>query len=248
MHYNNNMDKYFKAKEIINNSSSIIVFSGAGISTSSGIPDFRSEKGIFSSKGFEVSPEQIVSHTYFYQNPSEFYRFYKEKMVYLNAKPSFAHSYFASLDNDKRRVIVITQNIDSLHTKAGNKIVYELHGSIYRNYCIKCHKSFTAEYVKSSKDVPLCDRCGSIIKPDVVLYEEPLDSLLIDSVISEMETSDTLIVLGTSLRVYPASSFLHYFRGNNIIVINKESIDYERNATLVFNEDIDTVIKKIKDA
>ncbi len=241
------MDKYLKLKQIIDESKSIILFSGAGISTESGIKDFRSENGLYNEKlSINVSPEEIISHSFFINHTKEFYDYYKEKMMPLNAKPNLAHYYFANLEKKNKRVIVITQNIDGLHQKANSTNVIELHGSIYRNYCTNCNKSFDAEYVKNSIGIPRCDKCNGIIKPDVVLYEEGLNEYDIQLAIAAMMTSETLIIVGTSLNVYPASGLIRYFKGKNIILINKQKTPYDNICDLVFNENIIDVIKKIQ--
>lgn len=241
------MNKYDELKRIIDHSSSIVVFTGAGISTPSGIPDFRSADGIYSQKRKDkYTPEEIISHTFFMNNPELFYEFYKEKMCYPNAKPNAAHKYFADLEKKGKNVTIVTQNIDNLHQEAGSNRVYELHGSVHRNYCERCGRLFGLKYVLSHKGVPLCDKCGGIIKPDVVLYEEPLDEQTINLAISAIMTCDTLIIVGTSLTVYPAAGFIRYFRGSNLVVINKDATSYDNMCDLVFNEDIIKVIENIK--
>lgn len=234
------MEKYNKLKDIINNSKSIVLFTGAGISVPSGIPDFRSDNGLYSEKvnGY-ITPEEIISHSYFMSHPKEFFEFYGNKMVYKNAKPNLAHKYFAGLDN----VIVVTQNIDNLHQEAGSKIVHELHGSVKRNYCMRCHKYYDLDEINEKK-VNYCN-CGGIIKPDVVLYEEPLNDRVVNAALNAISKADTIIVVGTSLTVYPAAAYLRYFRGDNLILINKSKTQYDHIANLVFNEDVVEVIKKI---
>jgi NAD-dependent deacetylase len=235
------MDKYKQLKEIIEKSEKIVLFTGAGISVPSGIPDFRSDNGLYNEKTDDfISPEQIISHSYFMFNPKKFFEFYGNKMVYKKAKPNLAHEYFARLDN----VIVVTQNIDNLHQEAGSKIVYELHGSVKRNYCMKCRKYYDLDDI-NEKEVNYCN-CGGIIKPDVVLYEEPLDDKVVYKAIEAINSCDTLIVVGTSLTVYPAAAYLRYFRGENLILINKSKTQYDHIANLVFNEDVVEVINKIK--
>lgn len=235
------MDKYKRLKEIIDSSQKIVLFSGAGISVPSGIPDFRSDSGLYNEKTEDfISPEEIISHSYFISNPKKFFEFYGNKMVYKKAKPNLAHLFFASKDN----VIVVTQNIDNLHQEAGSKKVYELHGSVKRNFCMKCHKYYDLHELDIKK-VNYCD-CGGIIKPDVVLYEEPLDDKVVFKAIEAISECDTLIVVGTSLTVYPAASYVRYYRGKNLILINKSKTQYDHFADLVFNEDIVEVINKIK--
>lgn len=238
-------DKIKKLKEIINNSKKIVIFSGAGLSTNSGIPDFRSADGLYNQKtNYNVRPEEIISHSFFMRYPEEFYEFYFSKMVYTNALPNKAHLYFASLEKNKE-VSVVTQNIDSLHQKAGSKNVYELHGSIMRNYCMKCHKFYSLNDILNLKPVPYCT-CGGLIKPDVVLYEEPLDETTITSSIKKISECDTLIITGTSLTVYPAAGFVQYFKGNNLVLINKSTTNYDNYATLVINDDICMVIDELE--
>lgn len=239
-------DKYQLLKSIIKQSNSIVVFTGAGISVPSGIPDFRSASGIYNQAWkITYSPEQIISHSFFLSHPEEFYEFYKEKMCYPNAKPNLAHLYFAELEKKGKNVSVVTQNIDGLHQAAGSTRVYELHGSIHRNYCMDCNKFYTLDDILKKKGVPHCDKCGDIIKPDVVLYEEGLDEMTIQYALSAIMTAEVMIVIGTSLKVYPAAGFIRYFKGKYLILINKEKTDYDQNCDLVFNEDVIEVIKKI---
>ena len=235
------MEKYQKLKKIIEESKKIVVFTGAGISVPSGIPDFRSDNGLYN-QGDYIRPEEIISHSFFVRYPKQFYEFYGNKMVYKDAKPNLAHTYFGNLANVSA---VVTQNIDNLHQLGGNKVVYELHGSVKRNYCIKCHKYYDLEEI-NPKEIPYCD-CGGIIKPDVVLYEEPLDTKVVMKAVKAIAEADTMIVIGTSLVVYPAASYLNYFKGQNLILINKSKTSYDGIADLVFNEDVIEVIKKIKD-
>jgi len=241
------MDKYQILKQMIKESRSIVVFTGAGISVPSGIPDFRSADGLYNQKtNLKVAPEQIISHSFFEKHPEDFFSFYKDKMVYPKAQPNIAHKYFADLEKENKNVIIVTQNIDGLHQKAGSSTVYELHGSVLRNYCEKCGRLFGADYVMKSNGVPHCDKCGGIIKPDVVLYEEQLDENTINLSLSAIMTCDTLIVVGTSLTVYPAAGFIRYFRGKNLIVLNKDATSYDNNCDLVINDDIENIIKRIK--
>ena len=240
-------NQYETLKQIIQESHSIVVFTGAGISVPSGIPDFRSADGIYNQKTkFKASPEDIISHSFFVSNTEDFYSFYKEKMCYPNAEPNIAHKYFADLEKKGKNVIVVTQNIDGLHQKAGSKTVYELHGTIHQNFCQRCGRMFGLDYVMNSKGVPHCDKCGGIIKPNVVLYEEGLDEDTISRSINAIMTCDTLIIIGTSLRVYPAAGFIRYFRGRYLVVINKDATSFDSNCDLVFNEDVTSVIKNIK--
>lgn len=241
------MSKYDALKDIINYARQIVVFTGAGISVPSGIPDFRSADGIYNQKtNLKASPEDIISHSFYKEHPEEFFEFYKDKMCYPSAEPNDAHKYFARLEKQGKNVIVITQNIDGLHQKAGSSIVYELHGNVHRNYCEECGRSFGLNYVLNYKGAPKCDKCGSDVKPDVVLYEEALNEDIINRSISAIMTSDVMIVVGTSLTVYPAAGFIRYFKGDYIIVINKEPTSYDNMCDLVFNEDVINVINKIK--
>lgn len=241
------MEKYEILQEIIDKSQSIVVFTGAGISVPSGIPDFRSADGIYNQKTkLHARPEEIISHSFFKRHPEEFYEFYKEKMVYPKATFNAAHKYFANLEHKGKRVIVVTQNIDGLHQKAGSTTVYELHGNVHRNYCEQCGRFFGLEYVMNHEGVPHCDKCGNIVKPDVVLYEEPLDQDIISRAISAIMTCDTLIVVGTSLTVYPAAGFIRYFRGSKLVVINKDETAYDNMCDLVINEDVVKVVKNLK--
>ena len=240
-------NQYETLKEIIKESRNIVVFTGAGISVPSGIPDFRSADGIYNQKTkFKASPEDIISHTFFVNNTEDFYSFYKDKMCYPKAEPNAAHKYFADLEKKGKNVIVVTQNIDGLHQKAGSSIVYELHGTIHQNFCQRCGRMFGLDYVMNATGVPHCDKCGGIVKPNVVLYEEGLDEDTISRSINAIMTCDTLIIIGTSLRVYPAAGFIRYFRGKYLVVINKDSTVYDSNCDLVFNEDVINVIKNIK--
>lgn len=240
------MNKYELLKSMINEGHQIVVFTGAGISVASGIPDFRSENGIYhSSENGETKPEEILSHSFFGKRTEEFYDFYRKKMLYGNAEPSLAHKYFANLEKQGKNVIIITQNIDGLHQEAGSSTVYELHGNVHRNYCQECNRLFGMKYIQNSDGIPHCDKCGGIIKPDVVLYDEPLNEDLIMRTISAIMICDILIVVGTSLMVYPAAGFLRYFRGKYLIVINKSETPFDNMCDLVINEDIESVIKKI---
>ena len=230
-----------KLKEIIDDSERIVFFGGAGVSTESGIPDFRSADGIYHQQ-YRYSPEQIVSHSFFMRNTEAFYEFYKDKMMFLEAKPNAAHLKLAQLEAEGKLKAVITQNIDGLHQAAGSKTVWELHGSIHRNYCQKCGKFYDASYVKHADGVPRCE-CGGLIKPDVVLYEEGLDPQVIDHSIRAIREADTLIIGGTSLVVYPAAGFIDYFRGKHLIVINKRATAKEVRAELTIAAPIGEVMK-----
>lgn len=233
-----------RLQEIIDDSENIVFFGGAGVSTESGIPDFRSADGIYHQQ-YRYSPEQIVSHSFFMRNTDAFYEFYKEKMMFLEAKPNAAHLKLAQLEAEGKLKTVITQNIDGLHQAAGSKNVWELHGSIHRNYCRKCGKFYDASYVKNADGVPRCE-CGGLIKPDVVLYEEGLDSGVIEHSIRAICEADTLIIGGTSLVVYPAAGFIDYFRGKHLVVINKSATAKEVRAELTIAAPIGEVMKGLK--
>ena len=241
-------EKIVQLSEIIRKSNNIVFFGGAGVSTSSGIPDFRSSVGIYSKKlNRNFTPEQAVSHTFFMKYPEEFFDFYKENLVYLDAKPSGCHNALAKLEEMGKLKAVITQNIDNLHQEAGSKKVYELHGSIHRNYCTKCHWFYDAEYIINYKGIPVCEKCGGIVKPDVVLYEEGLDDEIISGAIKAISNADTLIIGGTSLVVYPAAGLIDYFRGEKLILINKSVTSADHKADLVINDDIAKVMKEAVD-
>jgi NAD-dependent deacetylase len=239
------MFKINKLKEIIANSDNIVFFGGAGVSTESGIPDFRSEDGIYKSiENYGASPETILSNSYFRANPKDFYKYYKENMIYQDAKPNDAHLTIAKLEKIGKMKVVITQNIDGLHQKAGSKNVLELHGSILRNYCMACGASYDLNYILKSGKFPTCS-CGGLIKPDVVLYEEPLDSYTMNLATEYISTAETLIIGGTSLVVYPAAGLIQYFKGENLILINKSETEYDSYANLVINEAIGEVLKEV---
>lgn len=233
-----------KLQEIIDDTDNIVFFGGAGVSTESNIPDFRSADGLYQQK-YKYSPEQIVSHSFFVQNTEGFYDFYKEKMMFLDAEPNAAHQKLAELEKTGKLKAVITQNIDGLHQAAGSQNVYEIHGSILRNYCQRCGKFYDAAYVKGADGVPHCE-CGGVIKPDVVLYEESLDSGLIQKSIRAISEADTLIIGGTSLVVYPAAGFIDYFRGRHLVVINKGATAREVGAELTIAAPIGEVMGQIK--
>ena len=233
---------YEELQQWIDESRRIVFFGGAGVSTESGIPDFRSQDGLYHQQ-FAYPPEEILSHTFFARHPEEFYRFYRAKMLPLDAQPNDAHRFLAQLEAGGRLTAVITQNIDGLHQKAGSKTVLELHGSIHRNYCLKCARFFPPEYIRDSEGVPKCP-CGGIIKPDVVLYEEPLNEKLLHVAIAQMGKADTLIIGGTSLAVYPAAGLVDYFRGRNLIVINLGKTSRNGSATLNISAPIGEVMRK----
>ncbi|WP_293971426.1 NAD-dependent protein deacylase [uncultured Ruminococcus sp.] len=230
-------------QNVIDNSKRIVFFGGAGVSTESGIPDFRSVDGLYNQK-YDYPPEQILSHTFFMHNTEEFYRFYRDKMLCLDKKPNKAHLKLAELERAGKLTAVVTQNIDGLHQAAGSKKVYELHGSVLRNYCMKCGKFHSADYIKNSNGVPKCE-CGGVIKPDVVLYEEGLDDSTVSGALSAIQSADTLIIAGTSLTVYPAAGFISYFKGNNIVLINRDETPFDSKANLVFHEKVGELLDKI---
>lgn len=231
-------------REIIEKSNNIVFFGGAGVSTESGIPDFRSTDGLYGLK-YKYPPETIVSHSFFRRYTEEFYEFYKDKMMALEAKPNKAHLKLAQWEQEGKLKAVITQNIDGLHQMAGSKEVLELHGSIHRNYCERCHHFYDAAYVKNSEGVPRCTECGGIIKPDVVLYEEGLDNEILQKSIQYIRNADTLIIGGTSLVVYPAAGLIDYFRGENLVVINKSSTSRDRQADLCINGSIGEILGEL---
>lgn len=238
------MDKYKRLQEMIDDSEKIVFFGGAGVSTESNIPDFRSADGLYQEK-YHYSPEQVVSHTFFVRKTEMFYDFYKNKMMYLDAKPNKAHLKLAELEQVGKLTAVITQNIDGLHQMAGSKNVLELHGSIHRNYCQKCGKFYDAKYVKEMEGIPLCE-CGGVIKPDVVLYEEGLDNLTIQKSIQAIAEADMLIIGGTSLVVYPAAGFIDYFRGKYLVVLNKSATSRDAQADLCIQDPIGEVLGSIR--
>lgn len=230
-------------QEIIDKSRKIVFFGGAGVSTESGIPDFRSVDGLYNQK-YKYPPEQILSHTFFVNKTEEFFDFYRDKMICPNAKPNTAHKVLAKMEKIGKLSAIVTQNIDGLHTMAGSKKVLELHGCVNRNYCQKCGKMFDAEFILKSKGIPHCE-CGGIIKPDVVLYEESLNNDVVSEAIREIRSCDTLIVAGTSLTVYPAAGMINYFRGGKLVLINRDSTPYDSQADLVIHEKVGEVFGKI---
>lgn len=235
-----------KLKSIINESNNIVFFGGAGVSTESNIPDFRSSTGLYStSNGGKYSPEYMLSHSFFKNHVDDFYEFYKTKMIYKDAKPNPAHIALAELEKRGKLKAVITQNIDGLHQMAGSKNVLELHGSVLRNYCTKCHKYFDLDYVLESDSTPFCDVCNNIVKPDVVLYEEGLDDDVVSSALSYIQNADVLIIGGTSLSVYPAASLVEYYKGNKLVLINKSATHFDSRALLQFNSSIGGVLNSI---
>ena len=231
-----------KLKQAFDKSNKIVFFTGAGMSTDSGIPDFRSETGLYRNN---LHAEEIISHSFFMANPKEFFDFYKEKMIFEDAKPNYGHLFIANLEKTKD-VKVVTQNIDGLHQKAGSSNVYELHGSIHRNYCMKCGKFYDLSAVTAQNGVPYCD-CGGIIKPDVVLYEEGLDEETIENAVMAIASADMLVILGTSLNVYPAASFIRYFRGNTLAIINKTATPADNTCDIVIHDSISKTFKLVND-
>ena len=230
-------------KELVERSERIVFFGGAGVSTESGIPDFRSKDGLYNQK-YSVPPEVMLSDTYFYSHTEDFFRFYRDKMLPLDAQPNAAHKKLAEWEREGKLLAVVTQNIDGLHQKAGSHRVYELHGSIWRNHCLSCGKSYSAEYIKESKGVPRCS-CGGIIKPDVVLYGEQLDEKTVTGAIRAIANADLLIVAGTSLSVYPAASFLEYFEGEHLVLINRDATPLDGVAEICLHEKVGEVFSKL---
>ncbi|MDE7300437.1 MAG: NAD-dependent protein deacylase [Lachnospiraceae bacterium] len=238
-------EKIMRLAQILKAGENIVFFGGAGVSTASNIPDFRSAHGIFSKKlGTQLTPEQLVSHTMFVRYTEEFYDFYKKHLLYPEAKPNACHTALAELEQMGKLKAIVTQNIDGLHQAAGSKRVYELHGSVFRNYCTECGKAFEMEYVYHSEGIPHCSECGGLIKPDVVLYEEGLDQQVISGAVNAIANADTLIIGGTSLVVYPAAGLINYFRGDNLVLINKTVTSADKDADLVINDDIASVMKQ----
>jgi NAD-dependent deacetylase len=233
-----------KAKKILLNSAHAVFFGGAGVSTESGIPDFRSTDGLYH-QTYAYPPETILSHTFFMKKTEEFYRFYRDKMICLDAKPNDAHLKLAELEAAGKLTAVVTQNIDGLHQLAGSKKVLELHGSVLRNYCMRCGKFYDAEFILNSDGIPTCD-CGGTIKPDVVLYEEGLDDQVMSEAIQHIANADLLIIGGTSLVVYPAAGMIRYFRGNKLVLLNKSATSADEHATLCIRDSIGQVLKQIK--
>ena len=239
-------EKVKQLKDIIDNSDNIVFFGGAGVSTESGVPDFRSVDGLYNQQ-YDYPPETILSHTFYRKNTKEFYRFYRNKMLFPDAQPNNAHKALARLEEMGKLKAVVTQNIDGLHQAAGSKAVYELHGSVHRNYCERCHKFFSLEDIMKTTGVPKCE-CGGTIKPDVVLYEEGLDQMTIQKSIHAIANADVLIIGGTSLAVYPAAGLIDYYRGNKLILINKSSTPRDARADLIINDAIGQVLSQVVEA
>lgn len=236
-------DKIQQFKQMVNESNNIVFFGGAGVSTESGIPDFRSKDGLYHQQ-YDYPPEEILSHTFFINHTDAFYKFYKDKMNSLKYKPNITHMKLAELEKKGKLKAVVTQNIDGLHQKAGSKNVYELHGSVLKNHCMKCHKFYDAEYVFNSTGIPKCT-CGGTIKPDVVLYEEGLDEETVEKAILAILNADLMIVAGTSLTVQPASSLLNYYKGHKLVLINRDKTPYDDRADLVIHESLGNVFENI---
>ena len=232
-------------QEIIDNSNHIVFFTGAGVSTASGIPDFRSTDGLYNQK-YQFPPEEILSHHFFKQHTEEFFRFYRDKMLYPDVKPSFVHQYIATLEKRNKKVTVITQNIDGLHQLAGSTNVLELHGSVLRNTCMQCHTIYSLDEILKMDTVPHCPKCNGIIKPDVVLYEEGLDETILNQSVHALQTADTCIVLGTSLVVYPAAGLLRYFGGDKLVLINRDQTSYDSTADLTIHDDFINIFPNLK--
>ena len=230
-------------KTWVDEAKKIVFFGGAGVSTESGIPDFRSVDGLYNQK-FKYPPETIISHSFFERKPEEFFEFYREKMLPLGFEPNVTHKVLARWESEGKLLAVVTQNIDGLHQKAGSKNVLELHGSVLRNYCTRCHKSYSAEYVKNSRGVPLCD-CGGVIKPDVVLYEESLDQDVMYRAARAISEADLLIVAGTSLTVWPAAGMIRYYRGRRLVLINRDETPFDNEADLVLHESLGNIFREL---
>lgn len=237
------MNKVETLKKWVEESGRIVAFTGAGVSTESGIPDFRSVDGLYHQK-FEYPPETIISHSFYLEDPEYFFRFYREKMLPLGFEPNITHKKLAQWEAEGKLEAVVTQNIDGLHQKAGSRKVFELHGSVLRNYCTRCGKFYPAEFIRDSQGIPRCT-CGGIVKPDVVLYEEGLDQNVIAKSVGALRRADLLIVAGTSLTVYPAAGLLQYYRGNRLVLINRDETPYDREADLVLHENLGTVFSQL---
>lgn len=237
-------EKIARLQKMIDESRRIVFFGGAGVSTESGIPDFRSRDGLYNQK-YKYPPEQIISRSFFDANPEEFYRFYRDKLLIEGVEPNIAHIRLAELEQAGKLSAIVTQNIDGLHQSAGSRTVYELHGSVLRNYCTKCHKFYDADFIKKSVPLPICE-CGGLVKPDVVLYEEGLDSDILENSIKAIGEADMLIIAGTSLVVYPAAGLVRYFRGRHLVIINRDATPMDNSAELVINDKIGEVLGQIK--
>lgn len=237
------MENLEKLKQWVADSRQIVFFGGAGVSTESGIRDFRSVDGLYSQK-FDYPPETIISHSFYLKNPEYFFRFYREKMLPLGHEPNITHKKLAQWEREGKLAAVVTQNIDGLHQKAGSKTVYELHGSVLRNYCTRCGKFYPAEFIRDTPGIPRCT-CGGIVKPDVVLYEEALDQQTLENSVRAIRNADMLIVAGTCLTVYPAAGLIRYYRGNRLVLINRDATPYDDQADLVLHESLGTVFSNL---
>lgn len=238
---------YSDLKKLIDASKKIVFFGGAGVSTESGIPDFRSEKGLYNAvENYGRSPEELISYSFFIREPETFYEYYRDNLIYQDVKPNKAHLALADLENQGKLSAIVTQNIDGLHQLAGSKNVFELHGSVLKNYCMDCGAKYDLDYIMNrDQPVPLCSKCGGTVRPDVVLYEEALDDKVMREAVKAISEADTLIVGGTSLVVYPAAGLINYFRGDNLILINKSSTQYDSMAKLVINDSIGKVLGQV---
>lgn len=239
------MIKLDTLKQWVRESSRIVFFGGAGVSTESGIKDFRSKDGLYAQK-FDYPPETIISHSFYQQNPAYFFRFYRERMLPLGFEPNMTHKVLADWERQGKLLAVVTQNIDGLHQKAGSKRVYELHGSVHRNYCTRCGAFYPGEFIKETDGIPYC-RCGGVVKPDVVLYEESLDQRVLEQSVNAIAQADLLIVGGTSLTVYPAAGLLRYYGGSRLVLINRDETPYDSAADLVFHDPIGSIFSQLND-
>ena len=238
-------NKINQLRQILKESNNVVFFGGAGCSTESGIPDFRSASGLFNEKlNITFTPEQLVSHSFFIKYPQEFFNFYKAKLIYPEANPNSGHLALAKLEKIGKLKAIVTQNIDGLHQAAGSKNIFELHGSVHRNYCTRCHKFYDAQFILSSNTVPTCTNCGGTVKPDVVLYEEGLDDQVLQGAIDAISKADTLIIGGTSLVVYPAAGLINHFNGSNLVLINKSITSADSKADLVIHDSIGRVLRE----
>ena len=239
------MNKLDTLKQWVRESSRIVFFGGAGVSTESGIKDFRSKDGLYAQK-FDYPPETIISHSFYQQNPAYFFRFYRERMLPLGFEPNMTHKVLADWERQGKLLAVVTQNIDGLHQKAGSKRVYELHGSVHRNYCTRCGAFYPGEFIKETDGIPYC-RCGGVVKPDVVLYEESLDQRVLEQSVNAIAQADLLIVGGTSLTVYPAAGLLRYYGGSRLVLINRDETPYDSATDLVFHDPIGSIFSQLND-
>jgi NAD-dependent deacetylase len=239
------LDKLQQLAAIIKTSNNIVAFTGAGVSTESNIPDFRSPNGLYNSRKYDYPPETIISRSFFMEHPDIFFDFYKSQMVYKEAQPNDCHKALARLEQLGKLKAVITQNIDGLHQKVGSRIVLELHGTIYSNHCMNCAKFFDLDYVLNTPGVPLCDKCGGIVKPDVVLYEEPLDSNTLAEAVRYISKADVMLVMGTSLVVYPAAGLIDYYSGDKLVLINKTSTPYDFRANIIIHDSVGETMRSV---